>query len=415
MTQIYPYRLFERTGIEIEHMLVDRATLDVLPVADGVIGALGDDAEEGDAALGEITLSNELVLHVVEIKSAEPAASLAALAGPMQDAVQRISAAARPLGGRLCPTGMHPWMDPIAEMRLWPHGNGPVYEAYNRIFDCRGHGWANLQSTHINLPFGDDDEFGRLHAAIRLVLPILPALAASSPFMDGRATGALDNRLSVYRTNSARVPSMAGAVIPEPVFTREDYERIILGRIYEELAPLDPDGILRHEWANSRGCIARFDRGAIEIRVLDTQECPLADLAVAAAVTAVVRALTTEAWSGLAEQQAWPIEALAAVFDACVRDAELAVIRDAGYLRSLGFAGKACTAAELWQHLIESVMTWSGEEAVWLGPLGLILREGTLARRILRATGANPDRARLREVYARLAECLKAGSLFRAT
>jgi hypothetical protein len=29
-----------------------------------------------------------------------------------------------------------------------------------------------------------------------------------------------------------------------------------------------------HHFANSRGAIARFDRGAIEIRVIDIQECP---------------------------------------------------------------------------------------------------------------------------------------------
>ena len=31
------------------------------------------------------------------------------------------------------------------------------------------------------VPFADDAEFGRLHAAIRLALPIAPGIAASSP------------------------------------------------------------------------------------------------------------------------------------------------------------------------------------------------------------------------------------------
>src|SRR5690606_3311880 len=98
-----------------------------------------------------------------------------------------------PLGGRLMPSAMHPWMDPLTQTRLWPHENSPVYEAFNRIFGCQGHGWSNLQSMHINLPFEGDEEFGRLHAGIRLILPILPALAASSPFVEGRATGLMDN------------------------------------------------------------------------------------------------------------------------------------------------------------------------------------------------------------------------------
>jgi len=47
-------------------------------------------------------------------------------------------------------------MDPNREMVIWPHDYSVVYEAFNRIFDCRGHGWANLQAVHLNLPFADD-------------------------------------------------------------------------------------------------------------------------------------------------------------------------------------------------------------------------------------------------------------------
>src|SRR2546421_126116 len=122
-------------------------------------------------------------------------------------------------------SGLHPWMDPARDMRLGPHEGSEIYETFNRIFGCRGHGWANLQSVHVNLPFADDEEFGRLHAAIRLILPIVPALAASSPFVEGRATGMLDNRLAVHGSNSSRVPSIAGRVVPEPVFSIQRYRR----------------------------------------------------------------------------------------------------------------------------------------------------------------------------------------------
>ena len=81
----------------------------------------------------------------------------------------------------LLPTAMHPWMDPHTETLLWPHGNRDIYHTYNRIFNCQGHGWSNLQSVHVNLAFKGDEEFGRLHGAIRLLLPLLPALAITSP------------------------------------------------------------------------------------------------------------------------------------------------------------------------------------------------------------------------------------------
>ena len=80
------------------------------------------------------------------------------------------------MGCTLLPGGVHPWMDPSKETRLWPHEYNEVYRSFDRIFGCAGHGWSNLQSTHLNLPFADDDEFGRLHAAIRAILPLLPAL-----------------------------------------------------------------------------------------------------------------------------------------------------------------------------------------------------------------------------------------------
>ena len=89
--------------------------------------------------------------------------------------IRTLATLPQPVIARLLPTAMHPWMDPDRDLRLWPHEASAVYEAFNRIFSCRGHGWANLQSAHINLPFANDEEFGRLHAAIRAVLPIIPA------------------------------------------------------------------------------------------------------------------------------------------------------------------------------------------------------------------------------------------------
>src|SRR5204863_8607873 len=125
---------------------------------------------------------------------------------------------------RLCPGGMHPWMDPRVETRLWTGQNAEIYAMYDRVFDCRRHGWSNLQSMHINLPFCDDVEFRRLHAAIRLVLPLVPAIAASSPFADGRISSHHDYRLAVYATNSSRYPEVTGDVIPETVPSRAAYE-----------------------------------------------------------------------------------------------------------------------------------------------------------------------------------------------
>jgi len=403
--------LFEGYGIELEYMLVDAQTLAVLPVSDRVLQAVAGDTVE-EVEVDALCWSNELVLHVIELKTNGPASSLEGLAALFQEHLGRINTLLQPLGGRLMPSAMHPWMDPTRETCLWPHDQSPIYETYNRIFGCRGHGWANLQSVHINLPFAGDDQFARLHAAVRLLLPILPALAASSPLLDGRLTGLLDNRLDVYRLNQQRIPSLTGRVIPEPVYSRADYEEKILQALYRDIAPHDPEGILQYEWLNSRGAIARFDRDTIEIRLLDVQECPAADLAIAALIVAVLKALTAEVWGSLPAQQAWEIAPLEAILLAAIRDGDEALIDDRRYLEAFGFPGARASAGELWRSLAQRLLP-PKEEEFWI-PLATILRQGPLARRLLRALGATPSPERIRAVYAGLCDCLAAGRMFDA-
>src|SRR6195952_438897 len=347
--------LFEGYGIELEYMIVDQETLAVRPIADKLMAEVGGGYDR-EVDLGDVAWSNELALHVIEMKSNGPSPTLTGLAAKFQSNVQRIDALLEPMGARLMPGAMHPFMDPNRETRLWPHEDDVIYKTFDRIFDCRGHGWANLQSTHINLPFSGDDEFGRLHAAIRLILPLIPGLAASSPFMEGRKTAFLDSRLEVYRGNARRVPSVSGWVIPERVFTREEYEGQLLQSIYQDIKPFDPDGVLQHEWLNSRGCIARFDRMAIEIRLLDIQECPAADMAIAAAVVGAVRALVEERFCDTKTQRSFHEAALAAVLGDGIRDADQALVADVALLQALGFPDKgAARQRDIWQHIIESV------------------------------------------------------------
>ena len=310
------------------------------------------------------------------------------------------------------PGAMHPWMNPETETRLWPHQNDAIYRTYDRIFDCHAHGWANIQSMHINLPFANDEEFARLHAAVRILLPILPALAASSPVANGRACEILDFRMACYRVHPARVPSLIGQVVPDNTSSHAEYEATVLAPMYREIAPFDPDGVLRHEWLNARGAIPRFDRNALEIRVIDMQECPQADLAIAALTSAICRALYVGRWSGVESQRRIHTSTLDAILHACSRDADRAVIDNAEYLALLGFAKSRCEAHELWNHLFaECAADPLLPEASRL-LLETILSRGPLARRIMRGLGAGFDQSRLAEVYGELCNCLADGHLF---
>ena len=416
--------LFEAFGVELEYMIVERGTLRVLGLADrlllaaaGLAGAEVDAEEDpahpGSVGLGPISWSNELTLHVVEFKTGAPAESLRGLAPTFHGHVRRANALLAEHGAQLLPGGMHPQMDPDREVKLWPHGYSEVYGAFNRIFDCKGHGWANLQSAHLNLPFSDEEgagpegEFGRLHAAIRFLLPIMPALTASSPLVEGRATGLMDNRLEVYRHNARKLPVISGRVVPEAVFTKADYERVVLGAVYEALLPHDPDGVLRHEWANARGAIARFERDTIEVRVLDVQECPACDLAMLAAITAVLRAMVEGRLGELAEFRRYDVEPLHRTLLGVIRDAEETEIVDTAYVRALGYRESgACRAKDLWRHLIGATLAKEPGYEEFRPALELVLSRGCLSRRVLGACGPDPSAERVQGVYAALADCL---------
>ena len=401
---------FSGYGIELEYMIVDRESLSVLPIADEVLHKLSG-KYVSEVECGRLAWSNELVLHLLELKNAEPEPDIESLAVLFQKEIQHINSELELMGARLMPSAMHPWMNPRNETRLWPHDHAEIYRAYDDIFDCKRHGWANLQSMHFNMPFADDAEFARLHAAIRLLLPILPALAASSPIVEGYQAGFLDCRLQNYLTHQIKIPSTMGKVIPDTITTRAAYEKQILALMYQEITALDPEGILQHEWFNVRGAVARFVRNAIEIRLIDIQECPYADLAIAAVVRDIVHALYHQHTAPFANQQAISTDSLVKILNDCIRDAEQARITDREYLRLMGCSAPHCEARELWQHLIASVLS---EQSVqpWRQALTVILEQGTLARRILRAVDQDFSQARLRTVYRELCDCLHEGRLF---
>ncbi|MCC5926191.1 MAG: glutamate--cysteine ligase [Bacteroidetes bacterium] len=422
-------RLFEGFGVELEYMIVDRTTLEIKPIAHELLrDADGEVVAEIDK--GPVAWCNELVAHVIELKTNGPASSLTDLASLFAREIAEINRLLEPHHACLMPTAMHPWMDPLTQTVIWEHEYNEVYEAFNAIFDCRGHGWSNLQSTHLNLPFSNDEEFGRLHAAIRAILPLLPALSASSPVMEGRITGILDNRLDVYKTNALRVPEVSGMVVPEPMFSRYEYEHILLGSIYEAIKPFDTKGILQEEWLNARGAIARFDRNAIEIRVLDVQECPAMDLAILQAIVSVIKLLcmpgdTPQAGDMLKQDDSsgdelqrklrqLSTEKLAYVLNEVILTGGDTVISDAAYIRALGLHEKTgLTVYDVWRMLLSkassSGFALADDQAAHLE---IIFKHGNLSQRLLNALRRQPNGKTLASVYRRLVECLHGNQPF---
>ncbi|MHC1789289.1 carboxylate-amine ligase [Solidesulfovibrio sp.] len=404
MTKARP--LFSAFGIEIEYMIVDRETLAVKPVADALLAMAAGQEGACDAVMGPITWSNELVAHVLEMKVTDPAVSLKGLAADFARSVATADRLLTPLGARLLPTGAHPLMDPFTETVLWPHEHGELYRAFDAVFNCKGHGWANLQSMHVNLPFDGDDEFGRLHAAIRVLLPIMPALAASTPILDGKATGFLDARMDRYAHNADRVPSVMGMVVPEAVFSTDEYQTRVLDPLYRDIAPLDPAGVLHGDFLNARGAIPRFERSTIEIRVLDTQECPAADLALAGVVVAALKGLVEERWSTYAEQKAWGTRELADILGKTIQNAGRTKVSE-DYARLFGvYAPSQIPARVIWRRLGLSALPTMDFDPDWEKSLAVLVDQSSLARRILAAVDGDYRPATIKRVYGQLADCL---------
>ncbi len=406
-----PLHLFEGFGIELEYMIVDSETLNVRAISDKLLQkAAGKIVNE--VSRGGIAWSNELVLHVIEFKSDGAAKTLSGAGPEFQKEAESACIMLQEFNAMLMPGGIHPWMDPHNGVALWPHEYNPIYESYNRIFDCRGHGWANLQSTHLNLPFYGDDEFEKLHAALRVLLPLIPAMAASSPIAESQKQSFLDFRMEAYRTNSIKIPSITGLIVPEAIFSQEEYTEKILQAMYREISEHDRDGILQEEWLNSRGLMPRWDRNAIEIRVIDTQESPESDIAILEWITSAAKRLAGEEWSPLHDQKNWSEQELYPILLSTIRDGEEAQIDNSRYLQLFGLHQHSVKAGDLCRHIYQISDIENDFSPTSAELLDIIFREGPLGRRILRSLPDSFDHHDLVNTYRKLCFCLRDGKPF---
>jgi gamma-glutamyl:cysteine ligase YbdK (ATP-grasp superfamily) len=395
--------LFAGYGIELEYMIVDATSLQPLPICDRVFFDLTK-KKTNELILGEVAWSNELARHVIELKANGPKDDLPALHREMQVAVSQMNAHLKKYSAMLLPTAMHPFFNPAdGSLQLWQDDDSIIYNTYDRIFGCNGHGWGNVQATHLNLPFRGDEEFARLHSAVRLLLPLLPALAASSPFVEGKKGPFFDNRLHYYLANQRRFSTIIGDGIPEAISSKKEYESKILRPMYQQIAAFDTQGILQHEWLNSRAAIARFERNAVEIRILDIQECVAGDFALISAIVGALKKLCLAPGEDLSQQQGISQASLIAILQGALREGLNYAITDAEYLDVLNVNGRT---------IGEICASWIPENAAYRDTYMKILRRGNLAQEILRNCGESPEHQSLLATYSKIAECLEGDSLF---
>ncbi len=408
------YPLFAGVGVEIEYMIVDTARYAVRPVAAELLKAAeGKGSFVTDVVCGSIDWSNEFVAHLIEMKTPLPEAALGKVAADFAASVVKANELLAPMNAALMGGGAHPFMNPEADTVIWPHEGKDIYDAYDRIFNARQHGYANVQSVHLNYPFDSDDAFGRLHAALRLVAPLVPAVAAASPVIDGTLSGARDARLIAYMKNALAVPLMTGATIPEPLFAPDDYRRTILEPLYDAMKPLDTDGVLgAGEWLNARGAIPRFDRSAVELRLVDTQECPQMDMGVAALITGLLKMMVEERWVAYATQRRVGTGRLRELLLATIDRGEEAIIDDRAYLGLFGLEGASVTAGGLWRRLAPHALDAFPVADEIVTAAETILDRGTLSTRMVAFLNGDLRRERLVEMCALMSAALAEGRPF---
>ena len=292
-SEAFTYKTLEVLGPEHEFSVVNDE-LEALPIVDKIIkdfhGRVVNFVEQQ-----RFTFGKELQLHVMEFKPNAPFKSPVEFEETMQGGVLAIEDfLQRRFHARLLGTGMHPLLK-LGETGIWPHRHRQIYEAYSKIFNLKRHGWLNIQSFHLNLPYSNEESALLLCNTLANMCPYLSAISSSSPIYEGRLGDRVDNRLYFYKQNQKEVPSVTGDVIPEYISSFSQYKTNIIGKYSDDLSKAGADKlILNKEWVNSRGVIFRFDRKAVEIRIMDEQECIKSDVALSCFIRAALRGLMNQ-------------------------------------------------------------------------------------------------------------------------
>ena len=275
-------------GPEHEYSLVD-SNIKVLPISDKIIKATCG-RTVNFIEMPNFSFGKEMQLHVMEIKANQPFNTPAEFEETMQNAVTTLSEIVEKNDAMLLGTGMHPLLN-LKDTAIWPHYHKKIYQQFGKIFNLNQHGWLNIQSFHLNLPYQKEDAI-QIHNHLANLCAYLPAVAASSPIYEGKMREQVDNRLKFYKINQKEVPSIAADIIPEYITSLKQYKHEIIGRYSNDLSKLGVDRtLLQKEWVNSRGAIFRFDRCAIEVRVIDEQECIKSDVALSCFIRSALKGL----------------------------------------------------------------------------------------------------------------------------
>jgi carboxylate-amine ligase len=232
-------------GIEEEFSILDPSTLELVPRFEEL-----RDAGASDPILRE-SIAGELISSEIEIISGAGEDLPDALAR-QRERRARLFALARAREAALGATGTHPWAD---------YRRQPIIdtEHYRRVEEGLKYvAWRNNTfSMHAHIGIKGIDRAVRVCDRLRPVLPLLLAISANSPYIDGRDSG-----LHSARTQSF-TKSFPRCGIPDPFGGWEAYREYI-----EALVRTSSIVEFTQVWWSVR---PHFNFGTVEIRICDAQ------------------------------------------------------------------------------------------------------------------------------------------------
>jgi glutamate---cysteine ligase / carboxylate-amine ligase len=259
-------------GIEEEFALVDPGTLELIPRFE-----LLRDAGASDPVLSE-SIAGELISSEIEIRSGV-GSDVEDARVRQAEARRRLFTLAREHGVVLGATGTHALSDYRAQHII-------DTDHYHRVEDGLKYvAWRNNTfSVHVHVGVRGADRAVRVCDRLRPVLPLLLALSANSPYIDGRDSGLHSGRSQTFTKSFPRcgIPDVFGSWQ-----AWEDYVGLLVrtGSIVE----------FTQLWWSVR---PHHDFGTVEVRICDAQMTAAESDGLAELIVACVRRAAAEVDAG---------------------------------------------------------------------------------------------------------------------
>jgi carboxylate-amine ligase len=249
-------------GIEEEFALLDPIELGLVQRFEELREAAADDAVLSQAVTGEL-ISSE-----IEIRSGR-GENLASAIAAQRDRRRRLFGLAAERGVLLAATGTHPWADYREQHIIETEHYKRVEEGLKYV------AWRNNTfSLHLHVGIRGADRAVQVCDRLRPVAPLLLAISANSPFLDGRDSGLHSARSQIFTKSFPRcgIPDEFGnwAMFADYIDLLQSTDSIVeYTQVWWSLRP-------------------HFAFGTVEVRICDAQSTALESEGLAALIVACV-------------------------------------------------------------------------------------------------------------------------------